>query len=145
MKKFGSVLKSYFGHMGVYFMIVMIFFAMVSNLLKSSTVNLVLIWSAASFGALVALCDLLFMFPLIRSYVANVVIHGVLSIASFAFSFIWVSGVIERGRTGMFGVLFFSVFYVILAIIRCVYHFVTNRKANEKKEYVNLYTPTDVD
>lgn len=145
MKKFVSVLKSYIGHMGAYFMIVMLLFGMISNLLAGTTVNLVLIWSAASFGALVALCDLLFMFPLIRSYVANLVIHGVLTIASFAFSFIWVSGVIERGRTAIFGVLFFSVFYCILAIIRCVYHFVTNKKENEKKEYVSLYTPKDVD
>lgn len=145
MKKFISVLRSYIGHMGAYFMCVMLLFGLISNLLKGTTVNLVLIWSALSFGALVALCDLLFMFPLIRSYVANVVLHGVFSIAAFAFSFIWVSGVIERGRTAIFGVLFFSVFYFILAVIRCVYHFVTTKKENEKKGYVNLYTPTDVD
>jgi hypothetical protein len=145
MKKFVSVLSSYIGHMGAYFMCVMLLFGMISNLLKGTTVNLVLIWSAASFGALVALCDLLFMFPLIRSYVANVVIHGVLTIASFAFSFIWVSGAIERGRTAIFGVFFFSVFYIILAVIRCVYHFATTKKENEKKAYANLYTPTDVD
>jgi len=145
MKKFISVVNSYLGHAGAYFMFTMLVFGLVSLVLKSATVNLVLIWSALLFSALVALCDFLFMFPLIRSYLVNVVLHGILTIASFAVSFVWASGVIERGRTAIFGVFFFSVLYLILAVIRCVYHFTTTRKENAKKEYQSLYTPTDVD
>ena len=145
MKKVISVFKSYLGHAGAYFMFTMLVFGLVSYAVKSATVNLVLIWSALLFGALVALCDFLFEFPLIRSYVANVIIHGILTIASFAISFIGISGVIERGRTAVFGVLFFSVFYLILAVIRCAYYFASKKKENAKKEYVNLYTPRDID
>jgi len=145
MKKFISGLKSYIGHAGVYFMFAVLAFAVPAAALQSPTVNMPLIWASLSFGILVAFCDLLFVFPLIRSYLVNVVIHGILSVASFAVSFIWISGLIERGRTAVFGVLLFSVFYVILAVIRCVYHFATTKKENEKKAYTNLYTPTDVD
>ncbi|MBQ3490153.1 MAG: hypothetical protein IJA86_06160 [Clostridia bacterium] len=145
MKKFVSVLKSYIGHTGAYFMFSTLVFVLVAEMLKSSTVNLPLIWSALTFGALVALCDLIFMFPYLRSYIAKTVVHGILTIASFAFAFIRVSGLIERGRTAIFAVLVFSVLYLILAVIRCVYHFVTTKKENEKKAYTNLYTPTNVD
>ena len=145
MKKFVSFLKSYIGHMGAYFMISVLVFSIAAAILNSSTVNIPLIWAALTFGALVAFCDLLFVIPLIRSYIVNVVLHGVLTIASFAVSFIWVSGLIERGRTGLFGVFFFAILYIILAVIRCVYHFSTEKKENEKQVYTSLYTPKDVD
>lgn len=145
MKKVISVLKSYLGHAGAYFMFTMLVFGLVSVSVKSATVNLALIWSSLLFGALVALCDLLFMFPLIRSYMVNIFIHGILSIASFAIAFVGASDLIERGKTGVFGVLLFAVIYIILATVRCVYHFATTKKENEKQTYVNLYTPTDVD
>ena len=145
MKKIISFLKSYIGHMGAYFMISVLVFTIAAAILKSSTVNLPLIWAAVTFGALVALCDLLFVIPLIRSYFVNVVLHGILTVASFAISFISVSGLIERGRTAVFGVIFFSVLYIILAAIRCAYHFSTVKKENEKQEYKSLYTPKDVD
>lgn len=145
MKKVISVLKSYVGHAGAYFMFTMLVFGIVSYSVKSATVNLALVWSSFLFGALVALADLLFVFPLIRSYMVNIFIHGILSIASFAFAFVGASDLIERGKTGVFGVLLFAVIYIILASIRCAYHFATTKKENEKKAYVSLYTPTDVD
>jgi glucan phosphoethanolaminetransferase (alkaline phosphatase superfamily) len=85
------------------------------------------------------------MFPLIRSYMVNIFIHGILSIASFAIAFVGASDLIERGKTAVFGVLLFAVLYIILAVIRCVYHFATTKKENEQKSYANLYTPTNVD
>ena len=145
MKKFISGLKSFVGHAGAYFMFSVLAFAIPAAILQSPTVNMPLIWAALTFCILVAFCDLLFVFPLIHSYMVNVVIHGVFTIASFAVSFIWVSGLIERGKTAVFGVLLFSVLYIILATVRCVYHFATTKKENEKKAYTNLYTPTDVD
>ena len=145
MKKFISGLKSYIGHMGAYFMFSVLVFAIPAALLQSPTLNMPLIWAAVTFGALVAVWDLLFVFPLIRAYLVNVLIHGILTIASFAYSFIWVSGLIERGRTGLFGVFFFSMLYIILAVIRCVYHFSAAKKENTKKSYTSLYTPKNVD
>ena len=145
MKKVISVLKSYLGHAGAYFMFTMLVFGIVSHSVQSATVNLALIWSALLFGALVALADLLFVFPWIRSYMVNIFIHGILSIASFAIAFIGASDLIERGKTGVFGVLLFTVIYIILAAIRCAYHYSTTKKENAKQAYVNLYTPKDVD
>ena len=91
MKKVISVFKSYLGHAGAYFMFTMLVFGIVSVSVKSATVNLALIWSALLFGGLVALADLLFVFPLIRSYMVNIFIHGILSIASFAIAFVGAS------------------------------------------------------
>lgn len=145
MKKMISFCRSYLGHMGAYFMLTMLVFGFVSVAMESATVNLVLIWTALLFSALVALCDLVFAISALGSYLAKTVIHGVLTVASFAVSFIWVSGVIERGKTAVYGVLLFAVFYLVLAVIRCTYHFATSKKENAKKEYQSLYTPKNLD
>lgn len=145
MKKLISFVRSYLGHAGAYFMLTMLVFGVVALATDSATVNLRLIWTALLFGVLVALCDYIFVCSFLGSYLAKVVFHGILTVASFAVSFVWVSGLIERGKTAVFGVLFFAVFYVILAVIRCVYHFAGEKKANAKKEYHSLYTPKDVD
>ena len=134
MKKLVSFIRSYFGRMGAYFMFTMLVFAFISLAIESPTVNLVLIWSALLFGALTALCDLVYLLGFLSSYLAKTVIHGVLTVISFAISFIAVSGVIEHGKTGVYGVLLFSVFYLILAVIRCVYHYATAKKDNAKKK-----------
>ena len=144
MKKFISVVKSYLGHAGAYFMFTMLVFGLIAYSAQSATVNLPLIWSALLFGALVAFCDLLFEFPLIRSYMVNIFLHGIGSVASFAIAFVWATDLIERGRTAVFGVLLFSVLYIILATVRCVYHFVTTKKENAEKAYESLYTPKDI-
>ena len=145
MKKMISFCSSYLGHMGAYFMLTMLIFGFVSLAMESATVNLVLIWTGLLFAALVACSDLVYKLSFLGSYLAKTVIHGILTIASFAVSFILVSGVIERGKTAVYGVLLFSVFYIILAVIRCVYYFVTAKKENAKKEYQSLYTPKNLD
>lgn len=145
MKTVISIVKTYLGHAGAYFMFTMLVFGLISYSVKSPTVNLPLIWSALLFGGLVALWDFLFEFPLIRSYTVNIFLHGILTIASFAIAFVWATDLIERGRTAVFGVMFFSVLYIILAVIRCVYYFATTRKENAEKAYESLYTPKDVD
>ena len=145
MKKVISILKTYFGYAGAYFMFTMLVFGLISYGANSATVNLPLIWAALLFGAITALGDFLFVFPVIRSYVMNVFLHGILSVTASAISFVGASGLIERTKTGVFGVLFFAVIYFILAVIRCVYHSVTTKKENSQTTYTNLYTPKDVD
>ena len=145
MKKMISFCRSYLGHMGAYFMLTMLVFGFVSLVMESPTVNLVLIWTALLFAALVALCDLVFGLSFLGSYLVKITVHGILTIASFALSFVFVSGVIERGKTAVYGVIAFSVFYLILAVIRSVYHIATAKKENAKKEYQSLYTPKNLD
>ena len=145
MKKVISIIKSYVGHAGAYFLFSILPFALFSYATGGTAVNLPLIWSALLFGILVAFCDFLFVFPMIQSYMANIFLHGILTVASFAIAFVWVTDMIERGRTAVFGVLLFSVLYIILAAIRCVYHFATTKKENSEKAYESLYTPKDID
>ncbi len=145
MKKMISFCRSYLGHMGAYFMLTMLVFGFVSLVMESPTVNLVLIWTDLLFAALVALCDLVFGLSFLGSYLVKITVHGILTIASFAMSFVFVSGVIERGKTAVYGVIAFSVFYLILAVIRSVYHIATAKKENAKKEYQSLYTPKNLD
>ena len=143
MKKLISILKSYIGHTGAYFMFSVLPFVLFSYATGGTAVNLPLMWSGLLFGMLVALCDFLFVFPWIQSYLVNVFLHGILSVASFALSFVWATKMIERGRTAVFGVLLFAVIYMILAAIRCAYHFATTKKENSEKAYESLYTPKD--
>ena len=131
--------------MGAYFMFAVLPFVFFSYATGGTAVNLPLIWSALLFGGLVALCDFLFVCPLLQSYMVKIFLHGILSIASFAISFVWATNMIERGRTAVFGVLLFSVLYIILASIRCAYHFATAKKENAQKAYESLYTPKDID
>ena len=149
MKKVISIVKSYLGHAGAYCMFSILPFALVSYATGGTSVNLPLIWSALLFGVLVAFCDLLFVFPLIQSYLVNIFLHGILTVGSFAITLgaatkkINMTG--QGGRTAVFGVLLFSVLYIILATIRCVYHFATTKKENSEKAYESLYTPKDID
>ena len=145
MKKVISILRSYIGHAGAYFMFSILPFALIDYFGNRLGVDLELVWAALLFGVLVAFCDFLFVFPLIRSYLVNVFIHGIGSIASFAIAFVGATNQIERGRTAVFGVMLFAVLYIILAVIRCAYHSATTKKDNSEKAYENLYTPKDID
>lgn len=145
MKKFISFVRSYLGHVGAYFMFTMLLFILFSMALglPSSTFNTPLVWTSLLFAALVGIADYVFFLPV--SYFLKLVIHGVLSTAAFGLSFVAVSGLVERGRTGLFGILGFLVFYVVLAVIRGIYHSVTERKAREGSGYTSLYTPKNLD
>ena len=147
MNKFLSFLRSYLGHVGAYFMFTMLAFGLFSLSIgeTANPLKLGLIFSSLLFAALIGIADYVFRFKFLGAYVAKVAVHGVLTIASFALSFIAVAGLVERGRTALFGVLFFAVFYLVIAVVRCVYHYTTEKKANAKKGYTNLYTPKNLD
>lgn len=145
MKKLISYVRSYLGHVGAYFMFTMLLFILFSMALglPSSTFNTPLVWTSLLFSVLVGIADSVFFLPI--SYLLRLVVHGVLCTAAFGLSFVAVSGLVERGRTGLFGILGFLVFYIVLAVIRGVYHSVTERKAREDAGYSSLYTPKDLD
>ena len=139
MKKFVSILGSYLGHVGVYFMLVMLVFGFVSLAMASSSVGLVLIWTALLFAVLTGFADFIFRFSSMSLFV-KIVIHGILTTASFALA-TGVSGVLERGKTLVFGVLVFVLCYAVVATIGAVFHIVCEKKETDKKAYQNLYTP----
>jgi hypothetical protein len=159
MKKVSALVKSYLGHAGVYFMFTLLPFWLFAYLDwyiayidpnktdPAKVVSMALIWSALLFGALVAFCEFIFEIRWLRSYMVKTFLHGISTIASFSIAFIWTtrsSNTIERGKTAVYGVLFFSVLYIILASIRCAYHFATKKKKNEKQAYDSIYTPQEI-
>ena len=140
MKKFVSLASSYLGHVGFYFLSVILVFSFIALATGSATFNLVLVWSTLLFAALLGLSDGVFALKFLGSYLLKAFIHVVLAIASFAISFIAVSGVIEAGSTAVMGVLLFAVLMVIITAIRCAFHYVGAKKENESKAYNYLYT-----
>lgn len=147
MKKGISFLRSYVGHVGAYFMFTMLAFVIFSKAigLPSDTFNTQLVWTSLLFAALVGAADYVFRLAFLGSYYVKLVVHGILVTVSFALSFVVASGLVERGRTAMFGILAFFIFYLVIAAVRCVYHSVTTKKSNEKESYTNLYTPKNLD
>ncbi len=143
MKKFTSILSSYLGHVGFYFLLVMLIFAFVALATFSATVNLVLIWSALLFSALLALWDFAFKLKFLGAYAVKLILHTILTVLSFALSFVWVSGVIESGKSAVWSILIFSIFMIFIAGIRSVFHVMASKKENESKTYDYLYTPKD--
>ena len=59
--------------------------------------------------------------------------------------FVALSGLVERGKTGLFGILGFLIFYVFLAVVRGIYHAISDRSMSENEPYTNLYTPKNLD
>ncbi len=139
MKKFISILGSYLGHMGVYFMLVMLVFGFVSLATASGSVSLVLIWTALLFAGLTALCDFLFRIASMSLFV-KILLHGILTTAAFALA-VGTSGVLERGKTLVFGVILFVVCYAVAAAIGSAVYIAMAKKEANKQGYQNLYAP----
>jgi len=140
MKKFVSIASSYLGHVGFYFLLVILVFSFIALAAASATFNLVLVWSALLFSALLGLFDGVYSLKFLGSYLLKAFLHVVFATASFAISFIAVSGVIEAGSTAVVGVLLFAVLMIIITAIRCTFHYVGAKKENENKAYDYLYT-----
>ncbi len=141
MKKLTEILSSYFGHMGFYFLLAELPFALIALVTKSATFNLVLVWSALLFAAMLALCDLVFLVKAIRSYAVKLSIHAVLAVVCFAVAFVAVSGVIESGKSALWSIFLFAIFMILVSGIRGVLHMVLSKKENDTKTYDYLYTP----
>ena len=145
MKKIISFFRSYLGHVGAYFMFTMLLFILFNMALglPSDTFRAPLVWTSLLFAALVGIADYVFLLSV--PYFMKLVLHGVLSTAAFGISFVAISGLVERGRTGLFGILGFLLLYILLAAIRGIYHSVSEKKANARSKYTSLYTPKDLD
>lgn len=147
MKKLISFLRSYLGHVGAYFMFTMLVFILFSMAmgLPSDTFNTPLVWTSLLFSALVGVADYVFHVRFLGSYFVKLAIHGILCTVAFGVSFVALSGLVERGKTGLFGILGFLIFYVFLAVVRGIYHTISDRSMSENEPYTNLYTPKNLD
>ena len=141
MKKVYSVVSSYLGHVGFYFLLTILFFSIVALVKVSTTFNLVLVWSALLFAALLRLADGVFALKFLGSYLVKLVVHIIFATAAFAISFVWVSdGVIEESSTAVVGVLAFAFIMILISVVRGVVHTAFAKKENESKAYNYLYT-----
>jgi hypothetical protein len=141
MKKVYSVVSSYLGHVGFYFLLTILFFSVVALVKVSATFNLVLVWSALLFAALLGLADVVFALKFLGSYLVKLVVHIILATVAFAVSFVWISGgIIEESSTAVVGVLAFAFIMILVSVVRGVVHTAFSKKENENKAYNYLYT-----
>ncbi len=143
MKKCISLVSAYLGRVGFYFLLTILLFSLIALVTGSSTVNLVLIWSALLFGGLLGLADEVFKIRFLGSYAVKTVIHSVLAVLAFAISFVFVSGVIETEQSKVWSIFLFAILVLIVAVIRGITHMLLSKKANETKSYDYLYTSKD--
>ena len=141
MKKVYSAVSSYLGHVGFYFLLTILFFSVVALVKVSATFNLVLVWSALLFAALLGLADVVFALKFLGSYLVKLVVHIILATVAFAVSFVWISGgIIEESSTAVVGVLAFAFIMILVSVVRGVVHTAFSKKENENKAYNYLYT-----
>jgi hypothetical protein len=133
--------SSYLGHVGFYFLLTILFFSVVALVKVSATFNLVLVWSALLFAALLGLADVVFALKFLGSYLVKLVVHIILATVAFAVSFVWISGgIIEESSTAVVGVLAFAFIMILVSVVRGVVHTAFSKKENENKAYNYLYT-----
>ena len=137
-----SAFRSFLGHMGIYFTVIVMFF---NIMLASLYPNEERIFNTSMFGfillfsAIFALCDFIMNVKFIESYLAKLSIHLVLPTIDFAVVLAWLSGAASSPRTAIFAVIFYIVAYVIVAAVRIAVHFGAAKKENEKKDYQKLF------
>ena len=142
MKFFGKV-KSFLGHMGFYFtLIVMMFNTFISIVYPNGNK----IFETKYFGhillfsAIYALCNFVLDIKFIESYLAKLALHFVLIVFDFAIVIGWLSGAASSGKTTIFVTLAFAFFYLIVEAVRAAVYFSTHKKKNETVEYKNLFS-----
>ncbi len=140
MKKFIALASAYLGRVGFYFLLTLVVFSLIAQITGSSTVNLVLVWSALMFGALLGLANGVFSLKFLGIYAVKLIVHGILAVASFALSFVLCSGVIESGRSAVWSIFLFAVFMTVMEALRGIIHALATRKENANKSYDYLYT-----
>ncbi len=141
MKKFITLASAYFGRVGFYFLLTISLFAIIASATGSATVNLVLIWSALLFAALIGLADGVFKLKFLGSYPVKLMIHIVLSTLSFALSFVLISGVIESGKSKVWSIFLFLIFASLVGVVRGIFYAIMKKKQNADQSYDYLYTP----
>ena len=141
-QKLLSAFRSFLGHMGIYFTVIVMFFNIMLSVLypnEERIFNTSMFGFILLFSAIFALCDFIMNVKFIESYLAKLSILLVLTTIDFAVVLAWLSGAASSPRTAIFAVIFYIVAYVIVAAIRIAVHFGAAKKENEKKDYQKLF------
>jgi hypothetical protein len=142
-EKIFSAVKSFLGHTGFYFTLIVMAF---NTLLTVSFPNGSKVFETAMFGwillfsAVYALSNFVLDIKFIDSYLAKISIHYVLVVLDFAVVMAWLSGAAPSSKNKVFVIIAFAFVYLIVEIVRAVFHNMTHRKNNEKEEYQSLFS-----
>ena len=140
--KFFSKFKSFLGHTGFYFtLIVMIFNAFITIAYPEGNKVFATqyFWYILLFAAVYALCNFVLDIKFIESYLAKLAVHFILIILDFAIVIGWLSGAASSPKTVVFVTLAFAFFYLIVEAVRAAFHFALHKQKNEEKEYTSLF------
>ena len=142
MKFFGK-LKSFLGHTGFYFTLIVmmfntfitIFYPNGNKIFETKYFGHILL-----FSAIYALCNFVLDIKFIESYLAKLAVHFVLIVFDFAIVIGWLSGAASSSKTTIFVTLAFAFFFFVVEAVRAIVYFSTHKKKNEEVEYQNLFS-----
>ena len=143
LTKFFSKVKSFLGHTGFYFtLIVMLFNAFITIAYPAGNkiLDTAYFWYILLFSAIYALCNFVLEIKFIESYLAKLCVHFILIVLDFAVVIAWLSGAAASEKTTVLVSIAFAFFYLIVEGVRAAIHYSRNKKKNEKTEYTPLFS-----
>ncbi len=143
MKKLWTEFRAFVGRTGTYFLITMLFFGIVALIATEQNFDRAMLWSSMLFAVLTALADFIEKIAFISSANVKRILRALLVVASFAFSFVAVTDVIENDRTALIGIAVFALFELLLTVVRCLVASAKAKKKSDASAYRNLFTPQD--
>ena len=138
--KIFSKIKSFFGHMGFYFVLIVMTvnaFITIAYPNGGKVFNTDYFWYILLFSAIYALCNFVLEIKFIESYLAKLSVHFILIVADAAIS---IGCVAESSKTTVFVTIAFAFFYLIVEGVRAAFYFATHKKKNETTEYTPLFS-----
>ena len=141
--KFFAKLKSFLGHTGFYFtLIVMIFntFITIAYPTGNKVFETKYFWHILLFSAIYALCNFVLDIKFVESYLAKLSVHFILVVLDFGVVIGWLSGAAASQKSSIFVTLAFAFIYHIVEAVRAAVYFSTHKKKNEETEYKNLFS-----
>ncbi len=141
--KIFSKFKSFLGHTGFYFTLIVIMFNALLTVAfpnGSKVFDTKYFWSILLFSAIYALCNFVLDIKFIESYLAKLSVHFILIVFDFAIVIGWLSGAASTPKTTVFVSLAFAFFYFIVEIVRAAFYFASRKKKNEETAYQNLFS-----
>lgn len=142
-KQITAYIKSFFGHMGVYFTaIVMVLNTAFKMIFPSNDVgiNTSMSFYIFLFCVIAALCDFIMNIKFIPSFVARLAIHFVLLTIDFAVVLVWLTDRTRSTKTVIFVVAVFAICLFIVDAVRVIVYNVKKRESNAAQEYKTMFS-----
>ncbi len=141
--KVTAYIKSFLGHMGVYFTAIVMALNIVFKMIFPSNdvgINTSMSFYIFLFCVIAALCDFVMNIKFIPSFVARLAIHFVLLTIDFAVVLAWLTDRTRSTKTIIFVVAVFAICLLIVDVVRVIVHSVKNKKNNEAQEYKTMFS-----